>query len=149
LYATLTGDVPGIANAFVFLPLLCMNLAILLGCLIYLCWLSPLLLLGAIAFMGIGIVSHQLPVKKALKYFERAREKTDALFEHMRSLVEGTKELKLHYRFGTLPGPHPEPEEFAGPHRLHVDSHVHDGAVGVCVELRSGVDSGQRGHEKN
>lgn len=98
LYATLTGDVPGIANAFVFLPLLCMNLAILLGCLIYLCWLSPLLLLGAIVFMGIGIISHQLPVKKALKYFERAREKTDALFQQLRSLVEGTKELKLHRR---------------------------------------------------
>jgi putative ATP-binding cassette transporter len=98
LYATLTGDVPGIANAFVFLPLLCMNLAILLGCLIYMCWLSPLLLLGAVVFMGIGIVTHQLPVKKALKYFERAREKTDALFEHLRSLVEGTKELKLHRR---------------------------------------------------
>src|ERR1044071_1504230 len=98
LYATLTGDVPGIANAFVFLPLLCMNLAILLGCLFYMCWLSPLLLLGALVFMGIGIISHQLPVKKALKYFERAREKTDALFEQLRSLVEGTKELKLHRR---------------------------------------------------
>ena len=98
LYATLTGDVPGIANAFVFLPLLCMNLAILLGCLIYLCWLSPILLLGAIVFMGLGIISHQLPVKKALKYFERAREKADALFQQLRSLVEGTKELKLHRR---------------------------------------------------
>ena len=98
LYATLTGDVPGIANAFVFLPLLCMNLAILLGCLMYLCWLSPLLLVGALVFMVIGIISHQLPVKQALKYFERARETTDALFKHLRSLVEGTKELKLHRR---------------------------------------------------
>ena len=98
LYATLTGDVPGIANAFVFLPLLCMNLAILLGCLIYLCWLSPLLLVGALVFMVIGIISHQLPVKQALKYFERARETTDALFKHLRSLVEGTKDLKLHRR---------------------------------------------------
>ena len=98
LYATLTGDVPGIANAYVFLPLLCMNLAILLGCLIYLCWLSPLLLLGALVFMVIGVVSHQLPVKKALKYFERARERTDALFKQLQSLVEGTKELKLHRR---------------------------------------------------
>lgn len=98
LYATLTGDVPGVANAFVFLPLLCMNLAILLGCLIYLCWLSPLLLLGALVFMAIGIISHQLPVKQALKYFERARETTDVLFKHLRSLVEGTKELKLHRR---------------------------------------------------
>ena len=98
LYATLTGDVPGVANAFVFLPLLCMNLAILLGCLIYLCWLSPLLLVGALVFMATGIISHQLPVKQALKYFERARETTDVLFKHLRSLVEGTKELKLHRR---------------------------------------------------
>jgi putative pyoverdin transport system ATP-binding/permease protein len=98
LYATLTGDVPGIANAFVFLPLLCMNLAILLGCLIYLCWLSPLLLFGALVFMALGILSHQLPVRKALKYFESGREKTDTLFKHLRSLVEGTKELKLHRR---------------------------------------------------
>lgn len=98
LYATLSGDVPGIANAFVFLPLLCMNLAILLGCLIYLCWLSPILLLGAIVFMVIGIISHQLPVKKALKYFHRSRETADVLFKHLRSLVEGTKELKLHRR---------------------------------------------------
>jgi putative ATP-binding cassette transporter len=75
-----------------------MNLAILLGCLMYLCWLSPLLLVGALVFMVIGIISHQLPVKQALKYFERARETTDALFKHLRSLVEGTKELKLHRR---------------------------------------------------
>ena len=98
LYAALTGDVPGIANAFVFLPLLCMNLAILLGCLIYLCWLSPLLLLGALVFMVIGIISHQLPVRKAMEYFERSRETADAMFKHLRSLVEGTKELKLHRR---------------------------------------------------
>jgi putative ATP-binding cassette transporter len=98
LYATLTGDVPGIANAFVFLPLLCMNLAILLGCLIYLCWLSPLLLLGALVFMGIGVISHQVPVKKALKYFERSRETADDVFKQLRSLVEGIKELKLHRR---------------------------------------------------
>jgi len=98
LYATLTGDVPGIAHAFVVLPLLCMNVAILLGCLIYLCWLSPLLLLGALVFMVIGVVSHQLPVKKALKYFERSRETTDVVFKQLRSLVEGIKELKLHRR---------------------------------------------------
>ena len=75
-----------------------MNLAILAGCLIYLGWLSPLLLLGAVVFMGIGLISHQLPVMKAMKYFARSRETRDALFKHLRSLVEGTKELKLHRR---------------------------------------------------
>src|SRR6185369_3140484 len=90
--------VPGIATAFIVLPLLCMNLAILLGCLVYLCWLSPVLLLGALIFMGVGIVTHQLPVKRAIKYYARARETTDALFKHLRTVVDGTKELKLHRR---------------------------------------------------
>jgi len=75
-----------------------MNLAILLGCLVYLCWLSPVLLLGALIFMGVGIVTHQLPVKRAIKYYARARETTDALFKHLRTVVDGTKELKLHRR---------------------------------------------------
>jgi putative pyoverdin transport system ATP-binding/permease protein len=96
LTASLTEDVPSIANAYVFLPLLCMNFAILIGCLIYLCWLSPLLLVAALVFMGLGIVSHQLPVKKAMQYFSRAREATDLVYKHQRGLIDGIKELKMH-----------------------------------------------------
>ena len=98
LIATLTSDVPSVANAYSFLPLLCMNFAILLGCLIYLCWLSPLLLVAALGFMVVGIISHQLPVMKALQYFARSREATDAVFKHLRGLIEGIKELKMHRR---------------------------------------------------
>ena len=98
LTATLTSDVPNIANAYIFLPLLCMNFAILLGCLIYLCWLSPLLLVTALGFMAVGLISHQLPVRRALQYFSRSREATDVVFKHLRGLVEGIKELKLHRR---------------------------------------------------
>lgn len=95
LIATLTDDVPNITNAFIMLPLLCMNLAILLGCLVYLSWLSPFLLIVALGFMVIGIISHQLPVMKAMQYFARAREGVDAMFKHVRGLIEGIKELKL------------------------------------------------------
>ncbi|HEX2271137.1 MAG TPA: cyclic peptide export ABC transporter [Pyrinomonadaceae bacterium] len=98
LIATLNTDVPAIANAYLLLPLLCMNFAILLGCLIYLCWLSPLLLIAALVFMTIGIISHQLPVMKAMQYFTRAREATDLVSKHQRGLIEGIKELKLHRR---------------------------------------------------
>lgn len=98
LIATLTDDVPSIANAYVFLPLICMNFAILFGCLIYMCWLSPLLLVAALGFMVIGIISHQLPVMKALRYFSRSREATDVVFKHLRGLIEGIKELKMHRR---------------------------------------------------
>jgi putative ATP-binding cassette transporter len=98
LFATLTDDVPSIANAYVFLPLLCMNVAILLGCLIYMCWLSPLLLLAALGFMAIGIISHQLPVRKAMQYFSRSRETYDVVFKNLRGLSDGIKELKMHRR---------------------------------------------------
>lgn len=96
LIATLTGDVRSIASAYIFLPLLCMNIAILLGCLIYLCWLSPLMLVGSLVFMAIGIVSHQLPVRKTMQFMSRSRETTDVVFKHLRGLIEGIKELKLH-----------------------------------------------------
>jgi putative ATP-binding cassette transporter len=124
LIATLNTDVPSIANAFVLLPLLCMNFAILLGCLIYLCWLSPLLLVATLVFMGIGIVSHQLPVMKAMKYFARARESTDLVFKHQRGLVEGIKELKLHRR---------RRNEFYSnlvvPHTKDMEQHTATGAI--------------------
>ncbi len=98
LFATLTDDARSIANAYTFLPLLCMNVAILLGCLIYMFWLSPLLLVAALGFMVVGVISHQLPVRKAMKYFTRSREAADFAFKHMRGLTDGIKELKMHRR---------------------------------------------------
>lgn len=98
LIATLTSDVRSIASAYIFLPLLCMNFAILLGCLIYLCWLSPLLLVASLVFMAIGIISYQLPMMKTLQYISRSRETTDVVFKHLRGLIEGIKELKMHRR---------------------------------------------------
>ena len=98
LIATLTSDVRSLASAYIFLPMLVMNFAILLGCLIYLCWLSPLLLLASLVFMAIGMVSHQLPVMKTMQYMKRSRETTDVVFKHLRGLIEGIKELKLHRR---------------------------------------------------
>lgn len=96
LFATLTNDVPSITNALVILPLLCMNITVLLGCLGYLGWLSWRLLLGVLGVMVVGIISHQVPVMRATRHFGLAREWTDALFKHLRALLEGTKELKLH-----------------------------------------------------
>jgi putative pyoverdin transport system ATP-binding/permease protein len=98
LFATLTNDVPSIANAYVILPVLCMNVAILLGCLVYMCWLSPLLLVAALGFMAAGIITHQLPVRKAMKYFTRSREETDYVYKYLRGLTDGIKELQMHRR---------------------------------------------------
>src|SRR5205085_8062441 len=45
-----------------------------------------------------GIASYQLPIIRALRYFKMAREHADKLFQHLRALTDGLKELKLHGR---------------------------------------------------
>lgn len=96
LMAALTEDAPAIANALATLPFLCMNIAMLLGCLVYLGWLSWPLLLGVLGSMLVGVISYQLPLLRAMNYYERAREFGDKLFDNFRALTYGTKELKLH-----------------------------------------------------
>ncbi len=98
LMSSLTDDVPTITNALLTIPLICINVAVVIGGLIYLGWLSSWVLLLVLAFMAVGIATYQLAVIKAIRFFNAAREHTDALFQHFRALTDGTKELKLHRR---------------------------------------------------
>jgi putative ATP-binding cassette transporter len=96
LLATLTNDVGDIVTALTTVPTLVMNVTIVLGCLAYLAWLSWALLLIVLAFMALGILAYQLPIRKAQYYFSLRRQSWDALLRHFRGLTEGAKELKLH-----------------------------------------------------
>ena len=98
LYATLTDDIGVIINALLNLPLLCINFAVVLGCVVYLIWLSPLLSLLVLVFMLFGGLTYQIPILKGTHWQKLAREGTDELFTHFRGLTEGVKELKLHER---------------------------------------------------
>jgi putative ATP-binding cassette transporter len=98
LMSSLTDDIPTITNALLAIPLICINVAVVIGGLIYLGWLSWWVLLLVLGFMAIGITTYQLPVIKAIKFMHAAREHTEALFQHFRALTDGTKELKLHRR---------------------------------------------------
>jgi len=96
LLAALTEDVPAIAGALVGVPIVCVNAAILLCCLIYLGWLSPPLLLGVLGFLAVGVLSYQLLVWKALGKLHLARREHDTLMKHFRGLTGGVKELQMH-----------------------------------------------------
>lgn len=96
LLATLTDDIPAITNALTFIPIFCINIVIVLGCLFYLGWLSWPVLLAVLGFMVLGIGTYQLPIMKALHYHRQAREESDNLYQHFRALTSGVKELKLH-----------------------------------------------------
>jgi len=98
LMATLTDDIPSVINALSNVPTLCINIAVVLGCFAYLGWLAPPVLLAVIVFLVLTAFSYQRLTKMATRHFSRAREEWDVLYKHFRSMIEGTKELKLHRR---------------------------------------------------
>lgn len=96
LLAALTEDVPAIAGALVGIPIVLVNVAIVLCCLIYLGWLSLPLLLGVLGFLALGVATYQVLVRQALGQLRIARREHDALMKHFRGLTEGVKELQMH-----------------------------------------------------
>jgi putative ATP-binding cassette transporter len=97
ILATLTDDLAVITNTLISVPVICMQLAIVLGSLIYLAWLSWIAFLAVIVFMVFGIYSLQMAINKSSNFMRRAREDADRLMSHYRALNDGSKELKLHY----------------------------------------------------
>jgi putative ATP-binding cassette transporter len=96
LLATLVEDLPMITNALLVIPSLSINLAIVVAGLTYLGWLSLPLLLAVLLFLSIGIITYQVPVIRAVRLLRLAREESDALFNHFRTLIGAKKELKMH-----------------------------------------------------
>ncbi|AFZ30071.1 cyclic peptide transporter [Gloeocapsa sp. PCC 7428] len=96
LLAVLTEDIQAISNTAFVIPFFCINFAIVIGCLVYLCWLSWSVFLIAACFMFLGICTYQLPIVKSRSFLKLAREQEDRLYDHFRAITEGTKELKLH-----------------------------------------------------
>jgi putative ATP-binding cassette transporter len=98
LTAALTEDVMAVTNAIVFIPIMCINVAVVVGCLAYLGWLSWGVLLAVVGAIVVGVLTYQLPIMRAVRYLRLAREEEDSMFGHFRALVDGVKELQLHSR---------------------------------------------------
>jgi putative ATP-binding cassette transporter len=96
LLATLTEDIPAITGAMINIPLLTVNLALVVGCLVYMGMLSWMLFGIVFGFMIVGIISYQLPNLRAQKIFSLARKEADKLLADFRALTQGAKELKIH-----------------------------------------------------
>ena len=96
LQAALAEDVPVITNALVALPILSINIAVIVAGLVYLGWLSFGLLLMLMSFVTVGVLTYQLPVLRGVRHLRLAREQNDSLFNQLRALISGIKELKVH-----------------------------------------------------
>ncbi len=96
LLAVLTEDVNIISSSLLSIPHILSNSAIIIGCLLYLAWLSPFVFLALLAFMAVGFVTYQLPMSRAIRFIRAAREMQDGLYKHLGAVIHGIKELKLH-----------------------------------------------------
>lgn len=98
LLSYLTEDVSAIASASELFPVLCINFAILIGCMAYLSWLSwqlALILAGIILF---GVTTFNFFKDIPIRSVRTARDEYDVLSRGFTALTEGVRELKLHRR---------------------------------------------------
>ncbi|RAM50866.1 MAG: ABC transporter ATP-binding protein [Hapalosiphonaceae cyanobacterium JJU2] len=98
LLATLTEDVQAVADGVYQMPFLFMNLAIILGCVVYITWLSWIVLVMVAGLAIVAIASCQWLLNRGEKLLALARDDQDVLFKDFRTITEGIKELKLHYK---------------------------------------------------
>ena len=96
LLATLTDDVATLSNTVYAIPFICVDIAVIGGCLIYLGFLSGAVFACTIGFMMVAIGSIQLLINRAGYFLNLAREEQDRLFKHFNAITRGIKELKLH-----------------------------------------------------
>jgi putative ATP-binding cassette transporter len=96
MLAALTSDVAVISQAMNGVPSLGINLVVLVSGAVYLGTLSMGLMLGAAVFCFLGMAIYWYSSEWADRYVRRARESQDAVFKHIRELIEGVKELKTH-----------------------------------------------------
>ncbi|HKH45780.1 MAG TPA: cyclic peptide export ABC transporter [Thermoanaerobaculia bacterium] len=96
VFATLTQDLNTIGQALASVPPLCISLFILMGCVLYLGWLSPRILVVLVVYLALGMVSVRALEGRATKFLQRSRDEWDILIGFFRALTSGIKEIKLH-----------------------------------------------------
>lgn len=96
LLATLTDDVGALTWAMQVLPQLAMNLAVVMGCSLWLAWLSPWMFGVAVVATAAGAWGYATLHRRAFKVIFAAREARTRLFDRFRDLTDGLKELMMH-----------------------------------------------------
>jgi len=97
MLGSLTGDVAIVARAMNGVPVLAISIVILLGGAVYLATLSLGLLLGLAVFCVLGVASYWYSSRFAHRYVKQATVAYDLWLKHIRALLEGVKELKMHH----------------------------------------------------
>ncbi len=84
-----------VAEFFVSFPVILTNAVVVIGCLIYMAFLSWQVFLLAILVIGFGSLGYHLAHLRAIRHLDIAAQEQDNLFAYFRSLTDGAKELRL------------------------------------------------------
>jgi putative ATP-binding cassette transporter len=96
LIALLTEDIETLNEAYLSLPYLGSQAAMLFGGAVYLAWLSPPTLVALAAFSALALLVQRAALRRSRLRLERARRQDDLLLAHFHGLTDGLKQLKLH-----------------------------------------------------
>ncbi|WP_336082383.1 ATP-binding cassette domain-containing protein [Nocardia sp. SSK8] len=96
LIATLTEDVRALSQAVTAIPSICVDVATIVGCFVFLAIVSGPIFAVTVAGTLIGIACVEMVLKRVRRIYREARENEDALLRSFQSVTLGIKELKLH-----------------------------------------------------
>lgn len=95
LLAMLTDDVWKIIRAMYSLPGIISSAAIILGCIIYMVWISPVAVIVLVAVVLPIFLVHQVIYKRAKAKTRELIQNRNEIFRKYEGLIEGVKELKI------------------------------------------------------
>ena len=95
LITALNQDIDTISTFSFIFSSLAIATATIVGCLGYLFFLSPLMLVAALVAIALGSSVQTLARRVGIRRFGAAREAEDRLQKHYRSITDGAKELRL------------------------------------------------------
>lgn len=96
ILVTLTDDVSWVTWSVQCFPSFLMNVALVLGCGVFLAWLSWSVFLGVAGVAVISGIGYQWLHTSTRRLIEASREARADLFHRFRSLTDGLKELMMH-----------------------------------------------------
>jgi putative ATP-binding cassette transporter len=95
ILAAITQDVDSLAEAMQALPGICIDVTVVVACLIYLAYLSWPILIVMAGFVVVAIATRRIPERKCEVLIGQARGYGEAMLETFNAMASGIKELKL------------------------------------------------------
>jgi len=95
IYSAITKDAVTLSHAAITSTQLITSCIIVIGCLVYLAYLSFSMLFGMLFISLLGILTYVLTSKKNELFLDDARKSEDSLFFHVKQIINGFKEIKM------------------------------------------------------